>query len=314
MENRAYALAVGLFTIILGLATATAFWWFAGRTERTYDVYLYTDGSVGSLNEQAAVRFRGIRAGRVTDIDLDPSTPRRILIRLRLDASLQLSHATRARLATQGLTGFIYVQLEDDGSDPRPLEAPPGELPRIALDPSNTNTVEAAINALNRIRDVADRLTLVLDDTNRGNLKQSLANIAATTKHLDEALAKVPQLVEHADNVVARFDSDKLDRTLGNLERTTDELPQTMATLRTTLSGLQSLTSRWEALGSDVQTRLIADGGGQLGQTLDDLRRTSGELSALINTLERNPQSIVFGRPHPTPGPGERGYSPPARP
>ncbi|GAA5183003.1 MlaD family protein [Niveibacterium umoris] len=314
MENRAYALAVGIFTIVVGLATAAAFWWFAGRTERTYDVYLYTDGSVGSLNEQAAVRFRGIRAGRVTDIDLDPETPRRILIRLRLDESLQLSKATSAKLATQGLTGFIYVQLEDDGSDPRPLDAPAGELPRIELKPSNTNPVEAAVLALNRIRDVADKLNLILSDTNRANLEQSLAHISSSTKHLDETLANAPELIERAKKVLARFDSDDINHTLANLDKTTGELPQTLASLRSTLAGLQALTNRWESLGGDIQTRVIADGGERLGQTLDELRKTSGELTTLINTLERNPQSIVFGRPRAEPGPGERGYTPPAKP
>jgi len=314
MENRAYALAVGLFTIVVGLATAASFWWFSGRTERTYDVLLYTDGSVGSLNEQAAVRFRGIRAGRVTDIDIDPDTPRRILVHLRLDASLQLSRATRAKLATQGLTGFIYVQLEDDGSDPRPLEAADGELPRIVLEKSNTNPTEAAIAALNRIRDVADKLTLVLDDKNLGNLRSSLEHMSASTRHLDEAMTQAPALIARANSLVARFDTDKMDSTLGNLERTSKELPATLATLRNSLGGLQALTARWESIGGDVQTRLISDGGGQLGSTLDDLRRTSAELSSLIATLERNPQSLLFGRPSAEPGPGESGYTPPARP
>lgn len=313
MENRAYALAVGIFTIVVGLATAASFWWFSGRTERTYDVLLYTDGSVGSLNEQAAVRFRGIRAGRVTDIDLDPETPRRILIRLRVDASLQLSRATRARLATQGLTGFVYVQLEDDGSDPRPLETVGDQLPRLALDKSNTNTTEAAINALNRIKDVADRLTLVLDDKNLANLSTSLEHIAASTRHLDATLAQAPGLISKAEHVIARFDTDKIDSMLSNVDRTTRELPATLATLRTTLKSLETLTTRWEALGSDVQTRLIGDGGDQLGGTLEDLRRTSAELSALIATLERHPQSLLLGRPGAEPGPGEAGYIAPAR-
>ena len=84
MENRAYALAVGLFTVLLGIATALSFWWFSGRTEKTYDVRLITEGGVGGLSEQAAVRFRGVRAGRVTDIDFDPANPAHILVRVRL--------------------------------------------------------------------------------------------------------------------------------------------------------------------------------------------------------------------------------------
>lgn len=74
---------------------------------------------------------------------------------------------------------------------------------------------------------------------------------------------------------------------------------------------------RFEAF--DAQGRLSAQqvvysvGGGALwGETLIELRRLSVDLSDLIDSLERNPQSILFGRKAPPPGPGEAGYPPSA--
>ncbi len=308
MENRAYAFAVGLFTITLGLAIVFSVWWLSGRTERTYDVVLYTDGGVSGLNEQAAVRFRGLRAGRVTDIDFDPTTPRRIIVRLRLAADIPLTRATQATLGTQGLTGFVFVRLEDDGNDPAPPPMGPEGLPRIALDTSSPNPVEAALDAVKRMQGVADRMAKVLDEPNRKRITDTLQRLDASSKHFATLLARTPELLDHTNNILARFDSVKLDATLDNLAKGSSELPAAVADLKRTLHNIDALTSRWSDLGEDLQNRVVADGGAGIGDTLTELQRTSNELSQLIATLERNPQAIVFGRPRPVPGPGETGY------
>ena len=85
-----------------------------------------------------------------------------------------------------------------------------------------------------------------------------------------------------------------------------------MVTLKTSLAGINGLARRLDSLGGDVQTRLIGESMPQLGETLTELRRLSVDLSDLIDSLERNPQSILFGRKAPLPGPGEAGYSPSA--
>lgn len=312
MENRAYALAVGLFTLVLGAAVALSFWWFSGRTEKTYDVLLRTEGSVGGLNEQAAVRFRGVRAGRVTDIDFDPASPRHILVRLRLASDVPLTRATRATLGQQGLTGFVFVQLEDDGSDQRPRSAGPGGLPELELDGASPGLAESAIAALDHVRKVADRLSKVLDEGNRRKIDHILANTERSTGHLEAALSRAPELLDKLDRVAGRLDTDRLDRTLANLEKGTANLPETMATLKTSLAGINQLARRLDSVGGDVQTRLIGESMPQLSETLTELRRLSGDLSELIDSLERNPQSILFGRKAPRPGPGEAGYSAPS--
>ncbi|WP_417070204.1 MlaD family protein [Niveibacterium terrae] len=312
MENRAYALAVGLFTVLLGIATALSFWWFSGRTEKTYDVRLITEGGVGGLNEQAAVRFRGVRAGRVTDIDFDPANPAHILVRVRLASDVPLTRATRASLGQQGLTGFVFVQLDDDGSDHRPLPVGPGGLPELALAGASPGLAESAIEALNHVRRVADRLSRVLDGGNRKRIDLILANVERSSTHLEATLARTPELMDKLDRVAGRMDSDKLDRTLANLEKGTANLPETMETLKTSLAGINSLARRLDSVGGDVQTRLIGESMPQLGETLTELRRLSVDMSDLIDSLERNPQSILFGRKAPRPGPGEAGYSAPS--
>ena len=311
MENRAYAFAVGLFTITLGLVVVFSVWWLSGRTEQTYDVVLYTDGGVNGLNEQAAVRFRGLRAGRVTDIDFDQDTPRRILVKLRLSADIPLTQATRATLGVQGITGFVFVQLDDDGSNPAPLQAGPDGLPRIALDTSSASPAEAALDAIRRIRVVADRVAAIVDEPNRKRIATTLERLDSSSQHLETLLAKLPELVDHSNHILARFDNSKLDSAIDNLQKGSTEFPGAIADLKQTLKNIDTLTARWSSLGADLQTRVVDDGGVRIGDTMAELQRTSAELSQLISTLERNPQAIVFGRPQPEPGPGETGYRAP---
>jgi phospholipid/cholesterol/gamma-HCH transport system substrate-binding protein len=42
---------------------------------------------------------------------------------------------------------------------------------------------------------------------------------------------------------------------------------------------------------------------------MKELTDTTRQFSRLLESLDDNPQSLIFGRPPVAPGPGERGYS-----
>ena len=141
MENRAHALAAGLFVLILGVATAVAIWWFRQDTDTRSYYLLETRSGVGGLNSEALVRYRGIRAGKVEHIGIDTKDPRYIVVRISLDDDIKLTQGTTARLAMQGITGLTFIALDDKGENQTPLTAPEGELPRIALAPTLLDTL-----------------------------------------------------------------------------------------------------------------------------------------------------------------------------
>ena len=136
MESRAHAIAAGIFTLLLGLASALAVFWLSGKQEATNEYILVTRGNVSGLNTQAQVRFRGMRAGKVLDIDLDPKDPRNILITISVAADLPMTRGTTAKLNYQGVTGLASVLLEDKGENIEPLKRTDGEPPRIELKPN----------------------------------------------------------------------------------------------------------------------------------------------------------------------------------
>ncbi len=101
MENRAHALAAGVFVLLLALASVFALWWFGNNREAVRRYVLVSEGAIPGLNEQAQVRFRGIRAGKVMRIGIDPKNPRWILVEITLRADLPVTRGTRASLGVQ---------------------------------------------------------------------------------------------------------------------------------------------------------------------------------------------------------------------
>jgi len=310
MENRAHALVAGLFLILLGVAAVAAFWWL-GHPRETVDRYiLETSGNVTGLNQQAPVRYRGIRAGRVEDITTDQNNPRLILVTISLDRRFKLTRGTVAQLNTQGVTGLSYVQLEDDGSDPTLLAASGDELPRIELrssllDQLGSHAGDIAVEA----SEVAVRLNRLLDDRNLRNLSRSLDNIATAS----DGLKQLPQVVGALKEVLSDANVKHLSTTLAQLEQASGQAAPLTQDLRAMVQKLTLLAGRLDQLSGTAGGELTGTTLPRINALVSQLSENSRQLSQLLQLLERRPQSLLFGRGAPTPGPGETGYSAPAK-
>ena len=135
-SSRRLYLRVGTLILVgAGLTVGFILFFTAGRLTRsatTYETYLRE--SVQGLEIGAAVRFRGVRLGQVTEINLVGSeypapdaaaaianpAYRRVLVRYAVDLArfrdvprveLAVENGLRARLASTGITGVGYVEL-----------------------------------------------------------------------------------------------------------------------------------------------------------------------------------------------------------
>lgn len=304
MENRAHALAAGLFVLCLGLAAAAAVWWF--RQDRTALSYylLETHAGVGGLNPEAVVRYRGIRAGKVEDIEIDPADPRLIVVRISLDQDIPLTRGTTAQLTMQGITGLTYVSLDDEGGDPRPLTAPAGQLPRIALQPTLFDVLsEHAVDTVRQFSAVVARLDRVLSDKNAANLERTIANAAAAS----DALRDLPEITAGLRRALAPDNIKRLETSLANLEQTSAEAKPLVRDVRTLVGNLNQLSQKLEGLlgsGESAQATLP-----RANALMKELADTTRQFSRLLESLDDNPQSLLFGRPPVRPGPGESGFA-----
>lgn len=296
MENRAHALAAGGFVLLLVLTLALAAWWMEERHNDTREYLLVTAHSVAGLNPQAQVRYRGIRAGKVLDIDLDPRDARLILVRISLNADLPVTRATRARLNAQGVTGLSYVMIEDDNSDPTPMTAAPGELPRIALESSGTDA----------IGEMAARIGRAFDERTVQDFKRTLANLSSAS----EGLKELPAILAALREALSETNLARLQKLLAHLEHAAGEAAPLTAELRGLVTSIQGLGQRLDRLTVEAGGELSEETLPRLRALLGDLQRNSRQLNRVLEHLDDAPQAVIFGPAASAPGPGEPGYVP----
>jgi phospholipid/cholesterol/gamma-HCH transport system substrate-binding protein len=314
MEERAHALAAGFFVLLLGLA-AGAFVWWLGQNKQSVDHYvLEARDNVTGLNLQAPVRYRGIRAGQVDSIDIDRQDRRLILVHISLDARYPLTAGTTARLNTQGVTGLSYVQLEDSGSDPRPLVGREGEPPRIALRPTLLDTLgEQAGDIVVQANLLALRLERLLDDKNLASVSRSLDNLAAVSGSLKDGLKDLPVVVASLRQTFSDANIARLNAVLGNLDKASAETAPLLSEIRDATRSTALLATRLDRLAAEAGGELTAGTLPRANALMQELSTSTRRLSRLVEGLEREPQALIFGRSTPAPGPGEAGYVVPGR-
>ncbi|MGH6626831.1 MAG: MlaD family protein [Burkholderiaceae bacterium] len=311
MENKAHALAAGLFVLgVTALLVMLAVWLTReGGMRHVYE--LSTGTSVSGLQPQAPVRYRGVAVGKVTDIGFDPKAPGHVLVRVVVDAAAPITRSTFATLSYQGVTGLAFVQLDDDGESREALPAN-GEPPaRIPLKPSLLGRLtEQGPAMLVQLEEASKRLNQALGDDNQKRLSSSLDQLA-------QAAGDVSQLALHLDATLSRRLEPALaslpalaadtGQTLRSLQRTADDIGQTARRLNEQGGALDQLVQGTGALAQ------AADSFGattlpRVNRVSEDTSRAARQLSRTVNAINDNPQSLLFGHGAAPPGPGEPGF------
>src|SRR3984957_17109289 len=121
MEREANYLAVGSFVLlVVVMGFLFVYWYSASLEHRFYVRYeIYFDGSVSGLSEGGPVRYLGVDVGRVQRIRIDPRAANRVQGVADIDATTPISEQTLAQLSLQGVTGLLYIDLEQERDSDR---------------------------------------------------------------------------------------------------------------------------------------------------------------------------------------------------
>jgi phospholipid/cholesterol/gamma-HCH transport system substrate-binding protein len=297
VENRAYALAAGLFTVLLAAALIAAGLWFRRDDIRFVQYVVTTTTSVSGLRPEAPVRYRGVDVGRVESIRIEPGVSGRIHIRIGVQEETPITRSTYAQLGYQGVTGLAYVSLNDDGTSSELLKAGAGEPPRIELRPS---IFDSSMDLVAAVRDLSGRMNGLLNDENLRLVTRALAGIdqasrqtAQLAEQLQPGAREVPALMADARGALA--DVGKLAR----------KLEERSAALDRMAASLDEVGVAARSFNEETLPRFNA--------LVEQLQRDTRALDRVLNTLGDNPQSFVFGAQRGKPGPGETGFRDGAR-
>lgn len=300
MENRAHALAAGLFVFLLGLATALGLWYLSGKRELSNYYMLETTRDVTGLNVEAQVRFRGIRAGKVESIEPDGQNRRLILVKISLDQNYRLTKQTVAKLGFQGITGLAFVQLEDDGTSEEYLDTSGDTLPRIAIRPSVIDMLgDKAGDIVSQISEVSLRLSGLMNEKNVQNISRTLENVADGSA----SFRQMPQLMTAMREVLSETNLRRMNSLLASLEKASGEAAPLAGEMRELVRSMTLLSQRLDQLAGQSGAETVP----RVNALLRDLDSSTRQLTRLLETIEDSPQAFIFGHGPLAPGPGEGG-------
>ena len=308
MENKAHALAAGLFTLLLGAAVLITAMWFSGETYESEVYVLESKYAVTGLNEQATVRYRGVAVGKVTAIRFAPETAGTVLVDIAIQSDLTLTRGTFAELRYQGVTGLAYVMLDDSGTNPQPL--PPAGYEHSARIPIHkslfSNLADSGQQVLVDAREVMRRVNTLLSDENQASIAGLLDNVATATRRITSLAQAIEPAARNSDALVAdaRTTFQRADRLLEEISLTNRELAKRLEAIERVAQSAQKASGAVGSLADDVASETLP----RINILADELARASRSLERLAGELKDQPQSLVFGRKSGTPGPGEPGF------
>ena len=215
METKANYVAVGAFVLACVLGLVVALMWLAGAQYSEEFVYYKTDfeGPVTGLGKGTPVRFNGIDVGHISKLNFDPDDPKKVIVTMQVDPTLQLHEDSVATIASEGLTGGSYVEI-DGGSKTAPVIRPKywGDYPTIKSKPSTLQQIEeSAPLLLAKINKIADRLNLVLSDQNLNSISGTLSNLRDVTGALNRHSGDIEKILANVLSASGALNGDLTD-------------------------------------------------------------------------------------------------------
>jgi len=321
---------VGFFVLGECLLTVVALLSFGGLSffSKPQRFVVYFDESVHGLDLGSAVKLRGVRVGRVTDLSVRYDAARnhsvvavvcelsRNIITDLHDAPIDVSdrgalqnlidHGLRARLGVVGLaTGLLYVEL--DFLDPE--EYP---VPNASITEMKYAVVPAVRSAISEYQASFTEILNNLKKVDFPGLAADVKGLLATAQtQLTGADFKglVNQWKDAGTSVKELASSPDAKQAFTNLNAAVTELRSVLAKLDTqvtpvgdnltaTLKEAKAALERFNAAAASAQHFIEAEGGvgDQAAQTLQQLGEAADAVRRLADFLERNPNALLVGK------------------
>ncbi len=272
---------------------------------------LFFDGSVRGLNIGAPVEFKGIKVGSVTDIRLEfikkdtsfripvliELEPERIIQRGEGDIESPLSilktlvdRGLRAQLQTGSLlTGQLFIELDMHPDTPARFvkaDVPFPELPTIPASLEQMADSLKSILAQVESVDVEQIGTELLETLRQANRFAKGAGTIVNKPELQETVDDLRESLRSLKSILHKLDQ-RVEPISVNLEDALKEGRNALEKVQTTM-GLMDEVMKPD---SPLQYRII--------ELSEELAETARSIRTLVDLLERNPNSIIFGKKPP---------------
>lgn len=334
MSAKANYFKIGLFVMgALTTAVITSIVFGVGTLFREKVMLeTYIDGSVQGLDVGSSVKFRGVHIGNVKEItfvdqeyDLDFGSEaffrygRYVLVKIALEPGrkigdlhkedverliqTQIERGLRIRMASQGLTGSAYLEL--DYLDPE--RNPPLKItwaPKYYYVPSTPSTITQFTESVDKILKNLEKINIQGITV---SLEKSLTMITQMIQdaNIKDTREMVSQLIEEARETNKRIGPFLSDTTvmMESIQRLAEESEKP---LTQTLAALQDLPEIFGYLKLILRRldRLAYNQQQDIEIATENMRFITENIQELTANAKKYPSLLLFGKPPPRTEPG----------
>lgn len=343
MERKSPYVLIGAAMLLFLAAVAGFVIWklrAGDRTAYAYYVILFS-GDVQGLTKDSPVFYRGLRVGRVENIqltsrmDTQRATGRerlseKIEVTVAVDWDIDIRDRSYAVFEKPFIAGAAYIQivgrLDVDQIKPKKRQGdkPYPEIREGASFLQATST--SAQELLTKAGVTVDRLNELLNPDNISAVGDAIRNIDTATKAfaksdgaIQTALAELPAAIEDVRKTFAKL--NELSNSLTSIAqeigpqdeatrkalagKTPGELSKTLAEARKALANIDATAGQLNKVVVDSKGPIKSfteTGLTEFSLAMRELRQLTANLNVIATRLERDPAAFVFS--------GQQGYTP----
>jgi phospholipid/cholesterol/gamma-HCH transport system substrate-binding protein len=300
MDRDANYVAVGAFVLlVIAMALSFVFWYTDQQDKRTYQRYeIYFPGSVSGLTAGSPVRYLGVDVGKVVRIMLDPQQRKTVQVIADIDSTAPIDDRTRASLSLQGVTGLLFVDLEQDPkAESTGVLAQGQRYPIIRSRRSDFDVLLSNLPELTtHLVELADHFNQIFSDANVRSLKATLENARLASERLPDTVREAQQLL-----VEVRRTAQEVQGTVAELRGLITEgspdLEATFANIRQISDNLAKTTTRLNNFVAENEpgyTRFSKQSLPEFEQLLRESRQAVRDFRDLSRSLKQNPAQLIY--------------------
>lgn len=242
--------------------------------DKEYSAYF---AEAGGLRDDSAVQVSGVRAGKVSSIDLDGP---RVLVKFKVDKGIRLGERTEAAIKTKSLLGskILTITPRGDGqlTGPIPLDhtTPAYQLPDALGDLAST------VRRLNtdQVSDSLETLAQTFSKT-PPDLKLAVEGLSRFSQTLDARDAQLRSLLVNANKVTTVL-AQRVDQVVGVIT----DANALLAQLRTQSAAVDHLSTHISAAARQIS--------GLIDDNRQTLRPALDKLNGVLTILDTHQEQI----------------------
>lgn len=303
-EQNIKRMKVAIFCIVAAIIFYFGANFLKGINAFGHKVYYYAVfDDIGALHESTTVAVNGYPIGKVSKITMLSTHPVKICAEFLITEKIDIPVDSRFEVAQKDVLGGMIVNVIIGNSK---TLAHSGDTLNCALAPGMFDGIDDMKAQLQSVLASVDTIGLsvksafLLNDAQNGAimLKNTLINLEASTRHLNQILAtnegKVNDMVGKLDQLSTTLGNatPQINNIIQNLDNISDSIAQ--SNIRALITDAQQTVAHLNAV-----TAKLENGEGSVGQLMNNdslysnLNKTTESLNALLKDLKEHPGRYI---------------------